>query len=175
MHATFERALASPIQADMLVAFCDCARFAQAAKGRTSAELFAGLNDFYLLIDDAIGAAGGLVVKFMGDAALVAFPRELADQGIVALLDLKTRVDNWLRDRSLGESLLVNVHVGDVTLGRMGRAGNLDLIGETVNIAASLGSRGFGLSQQAFRCLSPEHRKRFHKLTSQVLYVPSAE
>jgi class 3 adenylate cyclase len=175
MHATFERALASPIQADMLVAFCDCARFAQAAKGRTSAELFADLNDFYLLIDDAIGAAGGLVVKFMGDAALVAFPRELADQGIVALLDLKTRVDNWLRDRSLGESLLVNVHVGDVTLGRMGRAGNLDLIGETVNIAASLGSRGFGLSQQAFRCLSPEHRKRFHKLTSQVLYVPSAE
>jgi class 3 adenylate cyclase len=172
MHATFTRALASPIQADVLVAFCDCARFAQAAKGRSSAELFADLNDLYLLIDDAIGAAGGLVVKFMGDAALIAFPKELADQGIMALLDLKTRADRWLQDRSLGQSLLVNVHLGEVTLGRMGRAGNLDLIGETVNIAASLGSRGFGLSQQAFRCLSPEHRKRFHKFTPPVIYQP---
>lgn len=175
MHATFERALVSPIQADILVAFCDCARFAQAAKGRTSAELFGDLNDLYLLIDDAIGAAGGLVVKFMGDAALIAFPRDLADQGIMALLDLKTQADRWLQDRSLGESLLVNVHFGEVTLGRMGRASNLDLIGETVNIAASLGSRGFGLSQQAFRCLSAEHRKRFHKFTPPVMYSPSAE
>jgi adenylate cyclase len=175
MHATFERALASPIQADILVAFCDCARFAQAVKGRTSAELFADLNELYLLVDDAIDAAGGLVVKFMGDAALIAFPKELADQGIMALLDLKSRVDHWLQGRSLGESLRVNVHVGEVTLGRMGRAGNLDVIGETVNIAASLGSNGFGLSQPAFCCLSPEHRKRFHKLTSPVLYMSSVE
>src|SRR5262249_21779877 len=128
-----------------------------------------------LLTEDTIGAAGGLVVKFMGDAALVLFPEDLADQGIMALLDLKARVDAWLQERPIGQSLFVNVHFGEVTLGRMGRAGNLDAIGETINIAASLGSRGFGLSQQALRRLTPEHRKLFHKFTPPVLYLPNGQ
>src|SRR5438105_13440738 len=104
MHPTLSRALAAPIQANVLVAFCDCSRFMQNSRGRPSAELFADLNDFYLLTDDAISAAGGLVVKFMGDAALVVFPEDLADQGIMALLELKARVDRWLQDRPIGQS-----------------------------------------------------------------------
>jgi class 3 adenylate cyclase len=175
MHPTFARALESPIQANVLVAMCDCSRFMQAIKGRTSAQIFADLNDFYLMVDDAMQAAGGLVVKFMGDAALVVFPEDLADQGIMALLDLKASVDRFLEDRPLGQNLHVNAHFGEVTLGRMGRAGHLDLIGETVNIAATLGSRSFGLSQQAFRCLTPEHRKLFHKFTPPVMYLPSSQ
>ena len=173
MHPTFSRALSGPIQANVLVALCDCTRFMQSSRGRPSAQLFADLNELYVMTDDAVGAAGGLVVKFMGDAALVVFPEELADQGIMALLDLKSNVDRWLRDRPIGDSLHVNVHFGEVTLGRMGRAGHLDVIGETVNIAATLGARGFGLSQQAFRCLSPEHRRLFHRFTPPVLYLPA--
>ena len=172
MHPAFARALDSPVQANALVALCDCSRFMQATRGRSSADLFADLNDFYLLTDDAIQAAGGLVVKFMGDAALVIFPEELADQGIMALLDLKSQVDHWLQDRLIGNSLHVNVHFGEITLGRMGRTGALDVIGETVAIAATLGSRSFGLSQQAFRQLTPEHRQRFHRFTPPVLYLP---
>src|SRR5689334_7956328 len=155
MHPTFARALSSPLQADVLVAMCDCSRFMQSSKGRSSAELFADLNDFYLLCDDAIQGAGGLVVKFMGDAALVVFPEDVTDQGIMALLELKATVDRWIQDRAIGNSLHVNAHFGEVTLGRMGRAGSLDVIGETVAIAAPLGSRGFGISQQAFRQLTP--------------------
>jgi class 3 adenylate cyclase len=172
MHPAFSRALDSPIQANVLVAMCDFSRFMQSTKGRSSAELFADLNDFYLLTDDAVQAAGGLVVKFMGDAALIVFPEELADQGIMALLDLKASVDRWLQDRPIGHSLYVNAHFGEATLGRMGRAGHLDVIGETVHIAATLGSRGFGISQQAFRQLTPEHRQLFHKFTPPVMYLP---
>jgi class 3 adenylate cyclase len=172
MHPTFSCALSTPIQANVLVALCDCTRFMQSARGRSSAELFADLNDFYLIVDDAVGTAGGLVVKFMGDAALVVFPEELADRGIMTLLDLKANVDRWLQDRPIGNSLHVNVHFGEVTIGRMGRAGHLDVIGETVNVAATLGSLGFGLSQQAFRCLSPEHRRSFRRFTPPVLYLP---
>lgn len=172
MHAAFSRALDSPIQANALVAMCDCSRFRQASKVRSSAELFADLNDFYLLTEDAIQAAGGLVVKFMGDAALVVFPEDLADQGIMALLDLKANVDRWIQNRAIGNSLHVDVHFGEVTLGKMGRSGRLDVIGETVAIAATLGSRGFGLSQQAFRQLTPEHRQRFQKFTPPVIYLP---
>jgi class 3 adenylate cyclase len=172
MHPTFSRALSSPIQANVLVALCDCSRFMQRTRGRSSAELFADLDDFYAMTEDAVGAAGGLVVKFMGDAALVVFPEDLADQGIMALLDLKATVDRWIQDRAIGNALYVNAHFGEVTLGRMGRAGNLDVIGETVHIAATLGSRGFGVSQQAFRQLTPEHRQRFQKFTPPVMYQP---
>jgi class 3 adenylate cyclase len=172
MHPTFARAASAPVQANVLVAFADCSRFMQSTKGRASADLFADLNDFYLLIDDAVQAAGGHVVKFMGDAALILFPEDLADQGIMALLDLKANVDRWLKDRPIAQGLHVNVHFGEVTLGSMGRAGNLDVIGETVHVAATLGARSFAISQQAFRQLSPEHRQQFHKFTPPVMYLP---
>jgi adenylate cyclase len=174
MHPTFSRAMSSPVQANVLVALCDCSRFMQGSKGRTSAELFAALNELYLLTDDLVEAAGGLVVKFMGDAALIVFPEELADGGIMALLDLKSTVDGWLQEHPIAHGLHVNAHFGEVTLGTMGRAGRLDVIGETVHIAATLGSRSFGLTQQAFRCLTPEHRQRFRKFTPPVMYLPTA-
>src|SRR5215216_5620605 len=98
MHPTLARAVNSPLQANVLVAMADCSRYMQSTKGRASADLFADLNDLYALTEDAIGAAGGLVVKFMGDAALVVFTEDLADQGIMALLDLKASVDRWLQD-----------------------------------------------------------------------------
>src|SRR3954465_3601523 len=97
MHPTFERALEAPLQANVLVAFADCSRYLQSTRGLSSAELFSALNDFYVLTEDAVVAAGGLVAKFMGDAALVLFPEELADQGVMALLDLKASVDRWLQ------------------------------------------------------------------------------
>src|SRR4051812_40304929 len=124
MHPTLLRALESPIQANALVALCDCSRYAQSTKGRSSAEIFADLNDLYALIDDSVDTAGGHVVKFIGDGALIVFPEDLADQGIIALLDLKTKTDRWMQDRRLGDSLFINAHVGEVTLGRMGRAGS---------------------------------------------------
>src|SRR4051812_11482124 len=110
MHPTFSRALSSPMHANVLVTLCDLSRYAQSTKGHSSAEIFAELNAFYAVIEDAIGAAGGQVLKFMGDAALIVFPEDLADQGIMALLDLKTRVDRWLQDHPIGHSLFVNVH-----------------------------------------------------------------
>jgi adenylate cyclase len=172
MHPTFARAVSAPLQANVLVAFADCWRFMQSTRGRASSDLFTDLNDFYLLIDDAVQAAGGLVVKFMGDAALILFPEDLADRGIMALLDLKVSVDRWLAERPIAQSLHVNVHFGEVTLGAMGRAGHLDVIGETVHIAATLGARSFALSQQAFRQLSPEHRQQFARFTPPVTYLP---
>ena len=172
LHPDLLPALEAPIQATVLVALADCSRFMSRSRGRTSAELFTELNDLYLLIEDAITAAGGLVVKFMGDAALIVFPDALADAGVVTLLELKASVDGWLVSRHLGDGLVVNAHVGEVTLGRMGRAGHLDVIGETVHIAATLGARSFGISQQAFRRLSPESRKRFQRYTPPIHYRP---
>ena len=42
-----------------------------------------------------------------------------------------------------------------------------------LNIAATLGSKDFALSQQAFRCLTPEHRLLFRRFTPPILYLPA--
>src|SRR5581483_1198529 len=112
MHRLFQRALEAPLQSDMLVALCDWRLFFQYTKSRTSGEVFHTLNDFYLLTDDLIPAAGGVVLKFMGDAALVVFPPDLADSGVMALLDLKARTDAWLQSRKINSCLHVNAHFG---------------------------------------------------------------
>jgi class 3 adenylate cyclase len=173
MHPLFQRALEAPLQAELLVALCDWRLFFQYSRGRDSAELFQALNAFYLLTDDAIEAANGWVLKFMGDAALMIFPADLADAGVMALLGLKRDVDGWMKGRGIDSWLHVNAHFGEVTLGRMGRAGLLDAIGETVNLTATLGSKDFALSQQAFRRLTPEHRRLFHKFSPPILYLPA--
>ncbi|MBU0934792.1 MAG: hypothetical protein KKC64_04185, partial [Spirochaetes bacterium] len=53
-----------------------------------------------------------------------------------------------------------------------------DIIGETVNIAATMGSGGQNshrnrliLSPEAFRSLGPELRKKFHKFTEPIVYL----
>jgi class 3 adenylate cyclase len=173
MHPSFMLAVSGPVQVNVLVAMCDCSRFMQTSRGRTSAQLFADLNDLYFMTEDLVSAAGGTVIKFMGDAALIVFPEELADQGIMALRELKASADTMMKSRPLGSSLMVNAHFGEVTMGPMGREGRLDVIGETVHIAATLRSRGFALSQQAFRCLGQEHRQLFKRFTPPMLYIPA--
>ncbi len=174
MHPTFERAMAQPIQANVLVALCDWRLFFQLMKERGSIRMFADLHEFYLLTEDHVQRTGGLVIKFMGDSALAIYPQELAGGGIMALMELKRQVDAWFKRRGINSWLYVNAHYGEVTLGPMGRSGRLDVIGDTVNITATLGSKSFALSQQAFRCLSPEHRRLFHRFTQPVLYIPEA-
>lgn len=175
MHAAFLPALTHPITTKLLVAMVDQARFTQNARERSSAALFADLNDFYHLTEQAVEPAGGLVIKFMGDAALIVFPDEVADAGILALLQLRRDAQGWFRDRGIDSSLHVNVHYGEVTMGKMGSFESLDIIGETVNICATLPHRGVTLSPQAFRCLSPENRRAFHRFTPPVTYHPEAE
>ncbi|HLY67957.1 MAG TPA: hypothetical protein VKU60_20630 [Chloroflexota bacterium] len=173
MHPTFEYTLAAPSEAKLLVGLCDWRLFLPFAKARTSRQVFDTLNEFYALTERAIEPAGGLVVKFMGDAALVVFPEELADAGIMALLDFKHETDRWFKTQRINSSLHVNAHFTEITIGRMGRDGRLDVAGEGVNVTATMGRADFALSQQAFRCLTPEHRRLFQRFTPPILYLPA--
>jgi len=161
MHSAFIPAMAHPITVNALVAIVDQAQFMANSRGRPSAAVFAELNEFYLLTERVIAAADGLVIKFMGDAALIVFPAELADLGITTLLNLKAETDAWFRVRRIASTLHVNVHFGEVTLGKMGTIDRLDGIGETVNECALLPHRGFTLSEPAYAHLSPDQQQAF--------------
>ncbi|MBI4503047.1 MAG: hypothetical protein HY700_18055 [Gemmatimonadetes bacterium] len=132
------------------------------------------MNEYYQLAGSAIRAAGGQIVKFIGDATLAVFPAEVADRGTLGLLDLKDSADQFMAQQGWDCRLVVKVHVGPVVAGEFGAEPDrrYDLLGKTVNVAARLdASSGFALSAEAFRSLEPETRKRFKKHTPPITYI----
>ncbi|MFT5090487.1 MAG: class 3 adenylate cyclase [Planctomycetota bacterium] len=125
----------------------------------------------------AIERAGGVIVKFIGDAALVVFSEESVDAGVVALLELREEGDAWLSERGLHSQHIVKAHFGPVTCGPIGTRDDkrFDVFGETVNIAATLHSNGLACTPQLFRKLAADTRKYFKKHTPPITYIPLQE
>jgi len=154
------------------VAFFDLSRIAEWASSEEDIHVASFMQRFYELAAARLEPAGGRIVKFMGDAGLVVFELDVAEAEIIALAEFAGEARRLAAKHGLDAYLNVNVHVGPVVAGSFGPAGaeRFDVIGKTVNIAARLGRRGVTLSAQAFRCLSPEGRKRFSKFTPPTTY-----
>jgi len=160
-------------QVSLLVAFVDLSRFAAHTEDTDDVAVAAIVDDYYELIDATVRAAGGRVVKFIGDAGLVVFPAEAVDAGVLALFELKQGVDAFMAERDWPCRLMVKAHFGPVAAGSFGARGDkrYDVLGKTVNTTARLDSTGVALSADAFRQLSPETRKRFKKHTPPIAYI----
>ena len=143
------------IETNLLVVFVDLTRFGVQSQR----------------VDDV--AAGGRVLKFMGDGILVVFEEEHVDRGVEALLDLKDAIDGWMAERRWECRLVAKAHFGPVVAGPFGEAGGkrYDVAGKTVNTAAVLDATGVTLSVAAFRRLAPALRRRFKKHTASVTYI----
>ena len=154
------------------VAFFDLSRMAEWASSNEDVHLARFFQEFYALAARHLEPASARIVKFMGDAGLAAFPEESAEAVIFALCAFAKEARQCARTFDLDAHLNVSAHVGPVVSGTFGPPGSerFDVIGKTVNIAARLGRRGVTLSPQAFRCLSPEGRARFEKITQPVTY-----
>jgi adenylate cyclase len=154
------------------VAFFDLSRMAEWTSPAEDEQVAGFLQEFYALAAAHLEAAGGQIVKLMGDAGLVIFPEEGVEQGVFALAELTQAARAAGLERGFDVYLNVSVHFGPVLQGTFGPPGQerFDVIGKTVNIAARLGRRGITLSQQAFRCLSPEGRERFQKISRPTTY-----
>jgi adenylate cyclase len=157
----------------LLIAFVDLTRFAAQSQRATDPEIAATLDTFYEHVGAAVRAAGGTVVKCIGDAVLVVFPEGGVDRGVEALLALKDSVDALMAARGWGCRLAAKVHFGRVLAGPYGAAGDkrYDVIGRAVNTAALLESTGVTLSVEAFRKLGRELRTRFKKHTPPITYI----
>jgi adenylate cyclase len=154
------------------VAFFDLSRLAEWSSSGEDARVASFLQSFYQLAASRLEPAGGRIVKFMGDAGLVVFPKESAEAAIFALAALAEEARAGGLGSGLDVYLNVNVHVGPMLTGSFGPPGEerFDVIGKTVNIAARLGRRGITLSAQAYRCLSPQARERFEKIAPPTTY-----
>jgi class 3 adenylate cyclase len=158
----------------LLISFVDLSRFRVDSERLTDRELAALVDELYTRVSARIVGAGGAVVKFMGDAALIVFPESLVNEGVLALLELQEETDAWLRERGWDSRLIVKAHFGTAVAGPFGPRADRrhDVIGGAVNLAATLPTRSFALSAQAFRKLSPEVRRRFMKHTPPITYIP---
>jgi class 3 adenylate cyclase len=157
----------------LLIAFADLTRYQVQTRRVGDAALAEVMNAFYEKVTAPVVAAGGRVVKFIGDAALLVFPEDRVDAGVAALLALKEEVDAWFAGLRWEPRLVVKAHFGAAISGPFGPPGDAryDVLGHEVNTAATLEGGSFTLSAQAFRKLGPELRQRFKKHTPAVTYI----
>lgn len=158
---------------NLLIAFADLTNYQKISSRIDDLQVASWMNTFFEKFEGIVEAQGGVVVKFIGDAALVVFEEHLAEQGIRCLLEAKTQIDQWLTHEGYKSPLEVKIHFGSVVAGPFGGRSkkNFDVIGSSVNTAATLSERPFCLSAQAFRQLSPEGRKFFKKHTPPITYI----
>jgi len=161
----------------LLIAFVDLTRFGAQSERTDDLELAETLDAYYEHIGAAVQGAGGTVVKFEGDAALIVFPASEVDRGVETLLALKDSVDHLMAQRGWGCRLIAKAHFGTVIAGPFGVAGDKrpDVIGRAVNTAAMLDATGVTLSVEAFRKLGRDLRARFKKHTPPITYIRNAD
>ena len=147
----------------LLISFVDLTRFSAETRRRPNIEIATAMEAMYRRIGTAIAAAGGRVVKFIGDASLIVFPEDAADRGVSALLELKEELDAHFQEIGWECRAAVKIHVGTAVAGPYGLAGTFDVLGNDVNTCASLHSPGVALTVEAFRALGADLRKRFKK------------
>jgi adenylate cyclase len=132
----------------LLIVFGELTRFFAEAEGRTDADSAAGLDAYYRQLDAAVAAAGGRVVKFIGDGVLFVFPEPALEQGLALLPALKQAVDDAMSARGWQCRFLCRAHFGTVVAGPFGPDGRFDVVGRAVNAAARLRGSGIVLSEE---------------------------
>jgi len=129
--------------------FCDIRSFTTISESREPAETIELLNDYYLLMMDAIGGEGGIVNQMIGDGLMAIFgapvPREdhrqaavLAARQMVELIRLFNE-EQAARDK-VQIQIGIGIASGRVVAGYTGTStrATYTCVGDTVNVAARL-------------------------------------
>ncbi len=168
MNATQERTAQQ-----LLIVFGDITRFTVNARAKPDVEIAEIMHEYYQRAGALVRASNGRIVKFMGDAFLAVWSAVDAPRGAASLVAIKRGVDAFFAERQWDSRLVVKAHFGEAVAGAFGDDGRFDLIGNDVNIAATLPARTIALSPEAFRCLAQGDRTSWKKHTPQVVYIPA--
>ena len=129
------------------ILFIDLAGFTRVSERVGLEGTHAMLAAFYRIVDSTVLDAGGKVLNYLGDGALIAFtggsPREAAARAVQTALALVERVGDWISTQaecSAPAGVRIGAHLGDVLIAQLGdRArGSVTIIGDDVNVASRL-------------------------------------
>ena len=156
-QAIDEEAPASAAQAitEATVLFTDIRSFTTISERLSVVEIATLLNRYFERACEPILAAGGRVVKFIGDGIMAVFPHNeeqprerqalRAIEAGLAMSLVAHQFREWMHERFAHHGLPefavgVGIHTGEVTLCQVGAQGedNFTAIGDTVNIASRL-------------------------------------
>lgn len=163
-----------PAERELVVGFYDLTAYTGYCERTDPAQALDLMTRYTALAAKIIHDAGGWFVKGIGDAGLFAFPAELADKAVAAVVTLQEKGDPWLAAENYKGRVRTVMHAGPAAIGRVGAKGReqLDIIGKTVNIAGAMRTDGsLAVTPALFRKLSPAARKLFKKHTPPVSYI----
>jgi adenylate cyclase len=127
------------------VLFADLVGYTTFSEAHASDEVHAMLNTYFDAIEPAIGAAGGRVDRYIGDAVMVTFnvtthQPDHATRAARAALALQDAAATVGRAHPDWPSFRVGINSGEATVGVIGggRTRGYTVIGDTVNLAARL-------------------------------------
>jgi adenylate cyclase len=119
---------------------CDLRGFTKMADAQPPVKVLATLDRYFETVCAPISAAGGEVLKFIGDAVLAVFPvagdeRAVCERALGSAKEAVASVRAWSATRPDPIRVGVALHLGDVTYGNIGAQRRLDftVIGPAVN------------------------------------------
>jgi adenylate cyclase len=165
--------ITSPVERELVVSFFDLTLYAKFARTRSLRDGFDFISAYYEVVGDIVEKDDGLIIKFIGDAGLIAYPADKADQAVRHLKELKDRGDEWLQSQGANCRHVIKAHVGPVMCGPVGtkRKKRFDLFGETVMTASVLKSKGFSITSLLYERLNADTQQLFKKHTLPVTYI----
>ena len=134
---------------DASAMFCDIRSFTSIAEAREPAETIELLNDYYLLMMDAIGSEGGVVNQMIGDGLMAIFGAPLPRpdhrlRAVLAACQMVQMIALFNEEQAAAGKVQIEIGVG-VASGTVvaGYTGTLHratytCVGDTVNVAARL-------------------------------------
>ena len=129
------------------------------------------LDDFYSLATHHIEAAGGEVLKHMGDSVFALFEEDRCLEAITALSEMLAEFPAICSKRGLTPTdLRSSVHVGDVIVGGFGPNGYRDALGKASGIVFAMEGPGITVSEQVYRKLPSSARGPWKKRGGRVSY-----
>ena len=129
------------------VLFVDICGFTTYAEGRAPQEVVALLNAYFDMVTEAAFAHGGIIDKFIGDAAMVVWnvlegQEDYVFKAVSCAREMLRQTDALSKKLGFPVKLAIGIETGPVVSGNIGSSRRMDftVIGDTVNTASRLES-----------------------------------
>jgi adenylate cyclase len=172
------------VERDCTLLFSDLRGFTSFSESQPAAKVIEVVNFYLNEMTEAILAAGGTLIAYMGDGIMALFGAPIdqpdhADRALVAAREMMgprlERFNDYLHDQGYesGFRMGIGLNSGNVMVGNVGSAQRVEYtaIGDTTNTASRLEGMTKGTPHMLF--ISETTRDRMHSIPEDMVFVDS--
>jgi adenylate cyclase len=135
-------------QLKMSILFCDIRSFTDLSESMSPDDNFKFINEYLGRVGPFVRSHGGFIDKFIGDAIMALFPKNVND-AVDSAISIQQEVVRFNEDRikrnELPIAIGIGIHTGNLMLGTVGEENRMD--GTVISDAVNLASRIEGLTK----------------------------